>query len=59
MRVVLPAPFGPSRAKIDPGRDVEVDPVEHGLAAEGLRTPRALTVYVIHRMYIGYTVNVK
>ena len=29
------------------------------LPPKDFRTPRALTVYVIHGMYIGYTVSVK
>ena len=38
--VVLPAPFGPSRAKTEPGLDGEVDVVERGVPAEGLGDAR-------------------
>ena len=34
--VVLPAPFGPSRAKTSPRGDLEIEAVEDDLASEGL-----------------------
>ena len=37
--VVLPAPLGPSRAKIVPSATSQVDAVEHDLVAEGLAQP--------------------
>ena len=46
--VVLPAPFGPSREKIVPASDIEVDAVEHDLVPVGLPQPGGRDRCVVH-----------